>query len=142
MVNKSLIFGAFLGLMLFVSLFGNIVAHEFGHWAVAEHYSLNPQMHFGESLDGEKANMFTASFFTTYNAPVCTDQDFWVTLAGPLTNVLIAAGLLLAYKLTPKKTYRINMLFLVLIIPAILSAIVNFMPLQASDGQLIFSYLR
>jgi Zn-dependent protease len=142
MVNKSLIFGAFLGLILFVSLFGNIVAHEFGHWAVAEHYSLNPQMHFGESLDGEKANLFSASFFTTYNAPVCTDQDFYVTLAGPLTNIMIAVGLFFAYQRMPKKTYRINMLFLVMVIPAILSAIVNLMPLQASDGQLIFRYLR
>ncbi|MEM4247685.1 MAG: hypothetical protein QXH80_00275 [Candidatus Nanoarchaeia archaeon] len=142
MVNKSLLFGAFLGVMLFASLFGNIVAHEFGHWLVAEHYGLNPQMHLGESLGGEKANLFTASFFTTYNAPVCTEQDIYVTFAGPLANILIAAGLFLAYKIMPRKTFRINMLFLVLIVPAVLSAIVNLAPLPASDGALILGYLR
>jgi len=142
MVNKSLLFGAFLGLILFASLFGNIAVHEFGHWMVAEHYGLSPQMHFGETLDGEKASLFSASFFTTYSAPVCSNQDLFVTLAGPMANIVMAVLFTLLYFKMPKKTFKINMLFLVMVIPAVLSAMVNLLPLPLSDGATILSYLR
>jgi len=142
METKPLLLGALLGIALFVSLFANIAVHEFGHWTVAGYYGLSPEMHFGEAPNGETVSLYSPTFFTTYNAPDRDTQDFLVALSGPLANVLMATVLTAVYAFIPRKSQYTTLLFIVIIMPAILSAIANLLPMPASDGEVVWQFLR
>lgn len=142
---KSLLFGAFLGVLLFAGLFFNIVAHEAGHYAVASDLNLNPKMYFfADYKQPDKVSLFTPNFFTTYKSDNSVKSDVEIALAGPATNALIAVCLIAVYIAIPKnkKTFRLNLIFLMLIVPAVVSAVSNILPLPATDGSIIWNYLR
>ncbi|MFH0869226.1 MAG: site-2 protease family protein [archaeon] len=141
---KSLLFGAFLGVLLFAGLFFNIVVHESGHYAAASDLNLKPQMHFfADYKQPYKVSLFTPNFFTLYEPHSSAKQDAEIALAGPMTNALIAACLIGVYIALPKnkKTFRLNLIFLVLIVPAVVSAFSNMLPLAGTDGSVIWNYL-
>ncbi len=141
---KSLLFGMALGLALFGSLFFNIVAHETGHWIAAETLNLNPKIHLFEPFTGGKSSLFTPNFFTTYNSAAPESADAGIAFAGPLVNLIITICLIAAYFAIPKekRTFNISLLFIVLIVPSLISFVANLMPLPATDGNLIWNFLR
>lgn len=141
---KSLLFGMALGAILLGSLFLNIFAHEAGHWTAAEAFNLNPKIHVFEPYAGGKFSLFTPNFFTTYSPNSLHLTDVIVAFAGPLVNLLITIGLIAVYFAIPKekRTFRLNLILTVLIIPALISFIANMLPLPATDGSIIWNLVR
>jgi len=141
---KSLLFGMVLGIALFGSLFFNIVAHETGHWIAAEAFNLDPKIHLFEPFTGGKSSLFTPNFFTTYNSAAPESADAGIAFAGPLVNLIITLGLTAAYFAIPKekRTFKLALLFIVLIVPSLISFIANMLPLPATDGSLIWNFLK
>jgi len=141
---KSLLFGMGLGLLLLGFLLFNIVAHEAGHWAIADSFGLEPKIHLFESYSSGKISLFTPNFFTTYNSVDSDLVDATIASAGPLANMLITICLIAAYFAVPKekRTFRVKLIFTVLLIPSIISVIANMLPIPFNDGSMIWSYLR
>jgi membrane-associated protease RseP (regulator of RpoE activity) len=125
--------GIVLGLILFGGLYGNIVAHEMGHWLVANELNLDPKIHLFESPENGTRSFFNQNFFTTYNAD-SVKNDMFVAFAGPMINLIIALGLIALYFTIPKQKKYIRLIVIMLIIPAILSFVSNIIPTAGSDG--------
>jgi Zn-dependent protease len=128
------------------SLAVNIYLHEYGHYAVAKEYNLDPEMHFEVNEPEEGALFYTTSFYTEYTAPAekLTDKDANIAFAGPAVNMIIALLFGIAYLLVPKDTPRKRLVATILIlflIPSVLSVIVNIIPFTGTDGSMIFQYL-
>ena len=140
---KSLLIGMALGIALFASLFLNIAAHEAGHWTAAEMLDLNPKIHLFEPYEGGSFSLFTPNFFTTYKASGMLSNDILIALAGPLVNLAITAALIGTYFAIPKekRTFNMSLLFIVLIVPSLISFAANLMPLPATDGSMIWNFL-
>ena len=139
--TKPLMRGIVLGLILFGGLYGNIVAHEMGHWLVANELNLDPKIHLFESPENGTRSFFNQNFFTTYNAD-SVKNDMFVAFAGPMINLIIALGLIALYFTIPKQKKYIRLIVIMLIIPAILSFISNMLPTAGSDGALIMQNWR
>jgi len=142
-VVKSLLFGAFLGVLLFAGLMFNIVTHEAGHWAVAESMDLSPKIHLFESYTNGTVSLFTPNFFTTYKTNNQAKTDAEIALAGPAINAFITLCLVAAYFAIPesKRTFKLGMIFTVLVLTALVSAVANMLPVPGTDGSRIWSYL-
>jgi len=141
---KSLLFGMALGILLLGGLLFNIVAHETGHWMAANSFDLNPKVHLFESYSTGKVSLFTPNFFTTYNSVDSDLVDAAIASAGPLANLIITLVLTAAYFAIPKnrRNYKVTMIFIVLLIPSIISVIANLLPIPFNDGSMIWNYLR
>ena len=141
---KSLLFGMALGAMLLGGLFFNIVAHETGHWLAANSFGLDPHIHLFESYSTGKVSLFTPNFFTTYNSVNAPAIDAKIAFGGPLVNLLITLGLFGAYFAIPKekRTFKVTLIFTVLLIPSIISVIANMLPIPFNDGGMVWSFLR
>ncbi len=139
--TKPLMRGIVLGLILFGGLYGNIIAHETGHWLVASELGLNPKMHLFESPENGTRSFFNQNFFTTYNSNT-VKSDTFVALAGPMINLIIALGLVALYLMIPKQKKYTRLVIIMLLIPAILSFITNVIPTAGSDGSVLFANLR
>jgi len=140
-VLKGVLFGA----LLFSGLYMNIIGHEIGHFLVAQNLSLQPELHlFENSTTGEGFSFAHQRHYVSYLSPTSElDKiDFKVALAGPLTNVLIALGLALAYIKTPKSKRTLRTALIMLLIPSVLSAALNLIPSPGIDGDTIWSYMR
>jgi len=141
---RKVLFGMMLGAILFASMFANIFLHEEGHYAVAKSFDLSPKIHIGEVPAGEKSTFFVLSFYTTYLAKTNSQQDAEIAFAGPLVNLLLTCIFACLYFVIPKKvrgrTY-LEMILLVLLIPSLVSFIVNILPIPYSDGSVIFSFI-
>ena len=138
---KPLMRGIVLGLILFGGLYGNIVAHEMGHWLVANELNLDPKIHLFESPENGTRSFFNQNFFTTYNAD-SVKNDMFVAFAGPMINLIIALGLIALYFTIPKQKKYVRLIVIMLIIPAILSFVSNIIPTAGSDGALIMQNWR
>lgn len=141
---KPLMRGIVLGLVLFGGLYGNIVAHEIGHWLVADELGRDPQIHLFESPENGTRSFFNQNFFTTYtgNAAGVDKADIWIAAAGPAINLIIALGLVALYFVIPKKKKYLRLMVLMLTIPAILSFVSNVIPSMGSDGAMIIQNWR
>ena len=139
--TKPLMRGIVLGLILFGGLYGNIIAHEMGHWLVANELNLDPKIHLFESPENGTRSFFNQNFFTTYNAD-SVKNDMFVAFAGPAVNLIIALGLIALYFTIPKQKKYIRLIVIMLIIPAILSFVSNIIPTAGSDGALIMQNWR
>ncbi|MEM2874110.1 MAG: hypothetical protein QW063_01510 [Candidatus Nanoarchaeia archaeon] len=141
---KPLICGMSLGILLFISLYGNIFAHELGHYFAANHFNLQPQMHLFDNSADNKYSFFNAQFYTTYTNPSSQESyvDFVIALAGPLTNIFIGLILLCVYFAIPKTMRMLKLGILMLLMPTILSIISNLIPVPGTDGRIICNYLR
>jgi len=124
----------------------NIAIHEAGHWTVAEFYDFNPEIHL------EPDNLTSARFlmngepiiYTSYQGGQSSPkQDMAVAFAGPLVNLAYFFSIVGAYVLIPKKKKNIyiDLLFVALAVPAIISAIGNLIPFPGSDGWIIYNKL-
>jgi Zn-dependent protease len=137
---KPLIRGMMLGLVLFVSLYGNIVLHELGHFIVAKYFDLQPKMYFFDNGSGTGFSFFNQHFYTTYSPIANSSKDFFIALAGPLVNLILTIVLAIIYVKIPKTKQNLKLAILMLLIPAIISFVSNILPLAGTDGAIIWSH--
>ena len=123
--NGSLVHGIMFAVVGTLS----IGAHEFGHATVANHYGLYPQVVLG-GLGG-----------ITQHHSANARQSFWITLWGPLSDLILAAiafGVILVLKLTvptflPEHAYMELFLVYMLWINLVWG-IFNLLPIYPMDG--------
>lgn len=83
----------FVGGVPFVLLiFGSVLLHEFGHALVARHYGIRTDDIVLYPIGGVARMRSLGEGF----------QEFWIAIAGPAVNVVIAAGLFVLLRLTGK----------------------------------------
>jgi Zn-dependent protease len=146
---------AFLGIML------NVYLHELGHYFMAEHFDLNPSMHFTAGSN-ENAGVFSLLLsqdfkaYVRFDAPDVLMKDLLVTAAGPIVNLIIIVSLLLGNTFIIKKLKKnknlykkyfwnfllLDAIFISLLVPSILSFIINMSPIVGSDGSVIYELIR
>jgi len=144
---KCITLWVLLPFLLLGSLLANIYIHEYGHFVVADHYELEPEMHF-EAItfdSNSKLNFYSPAAYTSYSSHgyALTSQDMSIAFAGPLFNLFFALFVCGLYLAIPKKrrTFWLQAVFAVLAIPAFASFAINMMPLGYSDGAIILSAL-
>jgi membrane-associated protease RseP (regulator of RpoE activity) len=144
----------------FFSLVINVVAHEYGHYKVAQYYDLNPKMNLpiNDLKDVKSLSFYMSDDFRAYvsfDATGTNRQDLFVTFAGPAINLLLSLLIifvyfLLVYRLKKsnkfyKKNYLIllalDAIFISLLIPCVLSFLINMLPITGSDGLVIYELL-
>lgn len=163
MQNLDLIeFGARLG-MVFVPFLFALCFHEFAHGLVAKwrgdrtaemagRLSLNPLVHadpVGTWMLPILAVFFNSSFFFGWAKPVPVNSRnlknprmdmFWVALAGPMSNVLMALvgtvllGVVLAYSAHIEYSHAFKSLLFTFIQINLFLAAFNFIPIHPLDG--------
>ncbi len=133
--------------LLFSSIFANVVLHEFGHYAVAEHFELEPEVHFEQPVSLNSSYVLTVEprvAYVSYNGSAfdLTYRDFWVALAGPAVNLcfsgLAFGGYLFARK---KEKDLLAFAFLIILVPSLISTFVNLIPIARTDGFVMLSSL-
>lgn len=125
--------------LLLVSVAGlsfNVLAHELGHYAVAESFHLNPKIGFQGG-----ANFIWNGEMIAYTSYVGGDelQDVLISAAGPLANLFV--GLFSVAMGRKSRNLYSQLFFLAFAITAFLSFISNIMPSNGSDGEIILSFL-
>jgi|APSaa5957512622_1039677.scaffolds.fasta_scaffold107471_2 hypothetical protein len=136
---------AVLFLAVFVASIGfNVLIHESAHYAVADHYDLNPEMNFATTSMSTAALYSTDSdiAYITYlssSAEVLV-EDSVIAVAGPLANLAIACFALLLY-FNPKRSVTGKMLLMLLMVVSFVSFGVNVLPFPPGDGYYIWYHL-
>lgn len=133
-----------IAILVFIGGLGlNILAHEASHYLVADSYGLSPEIHINAEPSDLRSVWSTDSNIAhvSYNSESLgiNSQDFWISLVGPLANLLLFAIFLLAYKKSSRMSVK-----MFLAIPMVISAIsfvTNLYPAYPADGYVIFQYL-
>ncbi len=136
---------ALIGGVLIVSLLFNVYIHELGHFAVASAFNLNPELHIDGAARGLAFAMNGEPIaWTAYSSISTKLQDIYVTMAGPIANLLLSAMLGLTYFIVPKRKRKIliQLLFITAILPAIMAFVGNIIPTAGNDGSILLSLLR
>ena len=116
-----------------------ILAHELGHYAVAEYYDLDPEIHTGKVfLDGSIKNSIAV---TTYHLHPDRTINILINGAGVFMNLSIALLSFLAARKLKKDDMFFNFLLLLAISNFVL-AIVSLIPTHGSDGLKLLALLR
>jgi len=93
-----------IGTVLLASWIFNVYFHELGHFAVAGFLNLNPELHLEGAVNGLAFAMNGEPIaWVAYSGLSTKLQDIYVTLAGPLANLLLSAALGITYFIIPKK---------------------------------------
>lgn len=147
----TLVAGTVLGSILL-----NVYLHEMGHFAVAEHYHLQPSIHISGFVENEGGLRFNINprAHTSFTDPHDTMKNIFITIAGPAVNIALTLLFVILHfvlhralkkkmKATtvPSKFWKltrisffVDMVFLALIIPSFVSSVVNLSNLPGSDG--------
>ena len=119
------------------SLAFNVAIHETGHFAVAKYFALGPKISF-ESGTGFLWNKEPIAY-TSYMGGTRT-EDFFISAAGPLANLLVLLFSALFYKMN--KNFYAKLIFVAFMITALLSVISNIIPTNGSDGQALLELIQ
>jgi hypothetical protein len=139
---RDILASILLGGVLLLSLLLNIGIHELAHYGVASHLGLSPEVY----VDGNGMRALSFSFnaepiiYTSYSGSSSLLQDRLIAFAGPFANLVFCFLVAGAYFLISKKNKSvfIQLIFIALLLPALLSAIANFLPFGQNDGRIIF----
>ena len=127
----------------------NVYLHELGHYVVADQLGMNPEMHFDAPVEidyGAKAvRTNPAPAYVSYDSivPEYTYNDALIAISGPLVNgflMLFFGGLFLAVPRKHKNSFKSSVLSIFFVI-ALLSIILNIIPIAPSDGYVVASYI-
>lgn len=140
MARKAFYIGAMLGLVVISVFYANIIFHELGHFFVAKHYGLEPRLYLFDNGMGTGFSFTNQNFYVTYNK-VSENKiiDGLIALAGPLVNAIFALAFGIAYCFVPKKRKLVRLCLKMCFIISALSAAVNFLPINESDGEKILT---
>lgn len=144
---KKVITLAILGLFTIIFSMGfNVVAHETGHYAVANSYGYAPEMHFNSPIDNDsKAFEIDAAVayvsYTTFT-PDTTQRDAFIAAAGPLVNIFLGLFCSIFYLIAPRKDSHWALALLIISITSYVAGVSNLLPHGSSDGAVIVEYLR
>jgi len=137
-VRILMLFGLNLTIML-GSLFLNVCLHEIAHYAVADFFDLDPKINL-EGPTKMRFNALETQIYVSYSAQASTIQNLLIAIAGPLANLIFAISMLFARFLVKNKVD--DMIFIAVIIPAILSFILNILPFPNSDGLIAYNCFK
>lgn len=142
----------------------NVYLHELAHYTVADHYELDPSIQISNVVEFDESSriVFNANptAHTIFQDPHDDKVNFEVTFSGPLMNVLITLAFSLVYvvirvllysgqrqlKLAKnyerlwkmmKLTFFVDVLFISIIVPSLISVFVNFSNIPGSDGSIL-----
>lgn len=151
----------------FASMGMNVYLHEMGHAAVAEYYGLEPRIHIDDMflVEGEFRFNLHPRAYTTFSDPGDTAKNIWITLAGPLVNIGISILFAVLYTIFRSLVMRrlrraahkgrikeqshlitlcffVDVIFISMLVPAIISAVVNLSDIPGSDGAFLRELMR
>ena len=164
---SSLVFFLIIGFVV-ASITINVHLHEFGHYWAAEHYELDPEVHITNVVElnsGEIRLNMNPLAYTEFKDPFDTDKNLRITLAGPIMNIMLTILFVLPYlilrRIIRKKMAFMNLIgdnlmewkwlrvcfildviFISLIVPSLVSSIVNLSNAPGSDGAYIRELLK
>lgn len=168
-VSSLVFFGIVFSLSFFMvlaSITVNIYLHEMGHFVVADSYGLNPEMNISGVIsvtdDRLQLNMKPVAY-VRYRDPGDVLKNIYITIAGPLMNLLLVVMSLLFYvlmkrrfkiqlssdRLSKKAKLRVirlsfifDIAFISFLVPCLVSVIVNLANISGSDGAFLRELLR
>ena len=145
-VNKKILKGMFwvlAGVFVFVNaIFLNVVLHELGHYAAAEHYGLEPEIEFNFEKAGdlgfglESVPLASTSFIDNGNE----GELRVIVLMGPFVNLLLGIMFLAGFVFFRGKRF-VEEIGLIGMTVSFGSFIMNMLPIQGVDGSLIFGLI-
>ncbi len=143
MKNKYIIL---LALIISISIVANIVLHEVGHFVVAGSLGLSPELHLESpvNLTADNQVVTTLNFaYVSYGNmfPETTWRDALIAAGGPLSNAMLALFAAGIYTFLPRKNRIISYALLAFVLISAVSTVVNLIPIEPSDGSIIFGYL-
>lgn len=126
--------------IFFISFFGNVYLHEFGHYAAADSFDLNPSMNF-EKID-ESFNGFEmkAIAYTEFDYSSSDSENFIIAIMGPLMNLILCLFFLFMYVYW-RDNEMVGIIALAGLIPSLFSFIMNILPFAGADGEVILKLL-
>lgn len=150
------------------SLAINVYFHELGHYAVAEYYGLDPEMHIDNvvEVDGTGVRMnISPEAYVRYKDPGNTWENIFITISGPFVNGLIFIVVIIIQIITHNNLQRkvmkarksgrrsletrylrlcllTDILLMSMALPSLLSAVMNLMNHPGSDGAYLRELLR
>ena len=124
----------FIGINIFIL---NVIVHEFGHYAAADYYDLAPKIEFdfenatkvGFGFEG--ITIASTSFIESNNE----DTMLAIVLIGPFMNLVLGVICLFAYFFSMG---NLKLFSLISMIISFSSFITNMLPIEGTDGALIF----
>jgi len=129
-------------LIFTISFIGNVYLHEYGHYVTAGLLGLNPNIEIssiGESLNYILESKPVAS--VGFEGDALKSEMFLVGLMGPFMNILLSFVFLIIYFASEKNEY-VKKFALAGLIPSVLSFIVNMLPFEGTDGNILLSLLN
>ncbi len=142
MIMKDIFASIALGGILVASLLLNIGIHELAHYGVAGYLGLEPEVYVdGNGMRALSFSLNSEPFiYTSYSGKSSLFQDRLIAFAGPAANLLFclfaAGGYFWAMR--KNKSALIQLIFIAILLPALLSAFTNLLPFGQNDGRIIF----
>ena len=139
-----IVMGILIGAFVFINIFlVNVVLHELGHYAAAEHYGLEPEIEFELGNLGEMGFSFegVGLAYTSFIDNGNKAEMAVIALMGPFVNLLLGIVFLFIFIKFRKIEYlaEIGIIGVVVSIGAFL---MNMLPIEGVDGSLIFGLLN
>ncbi len=130
----------FILICLFVSLnvfLVNIVLHEAGHYIAAENFGLEPEIKFdfgvGNLSFGFEGKALAS---TSFDEPSNRGELFFVSIAGPLVNLIFGIIFSIVYFFV--RDSKVRLLIIICVIVSLISFVMNMLPLWGTDGSIVF----
>ncbi len=118
----------------------NVILHEAGHYAAAEHYNLNPEIEFNFENVTKVSFGFEGKTIASTSFIESDDENTMlaIVLMGPFANLILGSIFLFIWFFTKMD---LKLIGLIGVIVSFSSFVMNLIPLEGADGALIFNFL-
>jgi len=123
----------------------NITVHEGAHYAVAEFFGYQSELHFNNTVVKNYGFLLNGEpiAYTKFTGPnILPRREALIATAGPLANLIMALLALAAYVRKRNNSYISQLFFLAFFLTALVSFASNIIPYEFSDGKTILDALR